>query len=581
MSFAIHLQPKQEQIYDLLAAVGPRVATIIGGGGAKGGGKSDGARSCALMLAGEFGAEYKGLTITIVRRTYKDLKKNHIDPLLRKHPELLPHYRAGDEEIRLGHARIVFMYAENEGDVKRKFLGGYESTYIIVDEAQQFSEQELMWISTAARWTDAKGIPEGLCKTLLLFNPGGPGSAYIKRVFWTRQYLDNETPHAYAFVHIFGWDNYEWFRGQVDIEEDPLDPDAVAFYEIEGKCVTCRGNRCCRYQIFITETSEGRKYNAFPESIRLGYLLGSFDKFSGQYYAEVWDERLCVLSMAQIVALKPYWWPIWLSSDYGMGHHWATYWFCIGKIGPDMALEVLGIGSPKRDAPIECRQCLGCQRCKNPSAWPLDIILCYHEFIGALRAPEYEVATQIIKHTPVADRSQVVRFVMGSDVNKTPRFSEHSILEMIEAVTAPAGLPRIQNANCGRDTRVVNARVLHEMLRRTVSMRSANPPQDRPGEALPLLLFAAECPRAIAAIPALVADEDNVEDVLKIDGETDDVYDALKYGTAEHARVKAMAPVEVRYQESIDSANTMQGKYMAHMQFVETERKRTKRGRRR
>lgn len=550
----IDLQPKQTKIYRLLSAIGPNVATIIGGGGAKGGGKSDGARGCALLMGAELGKVYPGLTITIVRRVFDDLKKNHIDPMLRKYPELMKYYNVGNREINLESFRIVFAYAETEEDVKRKFLGGYESAIIIVDEAQQFSEQELMYIQTACRWTNNKaGVPEGLCKLCLLFNPGGKGSSYIKRIFWTKHYIGEERPHSYAFCHIFGWDNYEWFRGQVGIGE-------TEFYAIPGKCMACDGSdRCCRFHIFVTQTSEGKKYNAFPESIRLGYLLGSFDKFAGQYFAEVWDERSCVLSQQEIVSLKPYWWPIWLSSDYGMGHSWATYWFCIGKIAPSMALEVLGIDTE----------------------WPLDIIICYHELIAELRASEHEVAGLIVKNTPIADRSQIVRFVMGSDVNQTPRFSEHSIVEMIEKVTAPAGFPKIRNANCGRDTRVVNARIIWEMLRRTTTLRLGKATKEKPDEnTLPLLFFSAECPRACAAIPSLVADEDNPEDVLKVHGEPDDIYDAVKYGTAEHAHVREVPPVEVRRSEAISKGTSSQSQYMNQLQFDAKEASAGRRGKR-
>lgn len=304
----IHLQPKQGQLYDLLAATGPNVATIIGGGGAKGGGKSDGARGCALLLAVELGKLYPGLVITIVRRTYGDLKKNHIDPFLRKYPELMKFYKADAEEINFGESKIVFMYAENDKDVKRKFLGGYESAIIIIDEAQQFSEEELQWITTAARWTDSSGggIPAGLCKTLMLFNPGGPGSTYIRRVFWLKLYVGEEKPHKYAFIHIFGFDNYEWFRGQVELGQ-------ADFYRIRGKCSDVNEecvprSNCCRFQIFIIQTEEGQKYNAYPASMRSGYLLGSFESFAGQYFSGVWYEKKHVLSSALVDDLVQYWW---------------------------------------------------------------------------------------------------------------------------------------------------------------------------------------------------------------------------------------------------------------------------------
>ena len=72
MPIEVHLQPKQELLYDLITATGPDVPTIIGGGGAKGGGKSRGTRSIILQLAGELGELYPGIVITVVRRVYRD-----------------------------------------------------------------------------------------------------------------------------------------------------------------------------------------------------------------------------------------------------------------------------------------------------------------------------------------------------------------------------------------------------------------------------------------------------------------------------------------------------------------------------
>src|SRR5689334_20401649 len=113
----IHLQPKQEMLLDMLMATGPKVSTIIGFGGAKGGGKSAGARSCALLLAAELGKKYPGLTITIVRRVSDDLKKNHIDELFSFYPELRQHYHVADKELIFpGAGRISFAYAETTDD---------------------------------------------------------------------------------------------------------------------------------------------------------------------------------------------------------------------------------------------------------------------------------------------------------------------------------------------------------------------------------------------------------------------------------------------------------------------------------
>ena len=139
----------------------------------KGGmGKSAGARNMAILLCSTLGDKYPGLTVTIVRRVAKDLRDNHIDPLLRDYPELFPYWRATPHDLVLPNkSRIIFRSVETKEDVKRAFLGGFESTFIFVDEAQQFDQEELQYIQAAARWTGKKGIPEGLCKDAAAIQP--------------------------------------------------------------------------------------------------------------------------------------------------------------------------------------------------------------------------------------------------------------------------------------------------------------------------------------------------------------------------------------------------------------------------
>src|ERR1035441_2701883 len=146
----IRLQPKQRQTLNLIKQTGKQCATILGIGGAKGGGKSKMIRDISVILAGELGAQYPNITITIVRRVARDLRDNHIDRLFNEYPELFQYWRASDLELRLPGAKIAARSEENEEDVKRIFLGGYESAIILVDEAQQFQQKELQWIQAAA-----------------------------------------------------------------------------------------------------------------------------------------------------------------------------------------------------------------------------------------------------------------------------------------------------------------------------------------------------------------------------------------------------------------------------------------------
>lgn len=541
----IHLQPKQWKLLNLLQATGKRVPTIIGGGGAKGGGKSAGARNIAILLASLLGDKYKGLVITVVRRVAADLRDNHINPLFKAYPELLKYWRAGDHDLVMPNgARIIFRSAETHDDVKRKFLGGFESAIIIVDEAQQFTQEELQWIQAAARWTDGKGIPEGLCKLLLLFNPGGPGSPYIRRIFWTHEYEPNENAKDYAFVHVFGWDNYEWFRGQVDLTEEE-------FYKIPGVCNEGNGGdgcRCCRFHMFISQTSEGRKYNAFPASIRAGYLLGSFDNFEGQYFAGAWDGSLCVISHPLAESLRQPWWTHWMSMDWGWSgpprpHYSVNLWWAIGKLAPSVLMEKLGI----------------------VSEYPLDVIIIYRARHACL-TPEEQWAQQIVDATPEKERRVIARHFVDGAVFSTDRRSANTTADLMRPALAQAELPTLEPAD---KDRIGGWRQLYNALVRTCNARRSAVREDLDG---PLLLVSAEVPGLIKGLPMLICDEDRPEDVLKTEAIEDDYADCARYGYKSMLEAQWQAPRDIRAKQVYDSiqgngADVMTARHMAMIKF--------------
>ncbi len=533
----IHLQPKQEQLYNWLAATGKGTSTIIGFGGAKGGGKSAGVRNCALRLLGELGQIYPGLTITIVRRVFDDLKKNHIDPLFRDYPELHQYYRAGDKELVLpGIGRLVFAYAETADDVKRKFLGGYESTFILIDEAQQFTQEELQWISTAARWTGTRGIPEGLCKTVLLFNPGGIGSVYIRRIFWTCQYEGKEQPSNYKFLHVFGWDNYEWFRGQVDIDEPH-------FYGLESDQ---------RFQLFITQTSEGRKYDAFPESIRAGYLLGSFDHFEGQYFAGAWNESKGIMRPELVNELIQPWWTRWMSQDWGFGDHAAHYWFASGKVKPSDWMRHFG----------------------GETQYAMDVVIAYREHVISNRA-EADLATDIVAMTEQWERKEIRRFFLSQDAfgQRAKQGGGHTVGEQFQRVLNRYGLPAPETAD---QNRVMGWRFMYNAMRQA-NLIGTNVSQERALQG-PAFFVSAECPVAISSIPMAIRAEDDPDDVERVAGAIwEDSCDGLRYGLHSMLNPQSKAPRDVRAKEVYDSiqgedmGDVMTQRAMAMAQFKRDE----------
>ena len=281
---------------------------------------------------------------------------------------------------------------------------------------------------------------------------------------------------------------------------------------------------CCRFHLFVRETKEGQKYNAFPPSIRIGYLLGDFEHFEGQYFAGAWDEDRCTITAAQQQRLIPYWWPRWISHDWGFKHHGATFWWTAGKLGISELYETLGIVSER----------------------PLDVVICYREFIAQGLA-EPDMAHAIAARTPRPERERLTQFRAGQDVFADRRGIEHTIAEQMNAILGAEGFPAIQAASAAPGSRAQYARLMYNGFRRSSSMRSPSPPQR--SEETPLFLIGPDCPQLQAAIPTLICDENNPEDILKLETVQDDIYDGAKMGFGYYHDALGKAPVEVRRAE--------------------------------
>lgn len=558
----ITLQPKQRKVLDMILATGEDIPTKIGAGGSRGSSKSRLARDVALLVA----FSVPNIVVFLIRRNWGDLEENHVEKLKLERPELTRYYsgqrQAYEFPQELGGSRIAFKYGDTMKDIIQ-LARGPECYLEIVDQAEQFSEEELAQLNTPNRWPSATA---GAVKTLYLFNPGGVGTQYLRRVFYLRQYKDNERPCDFAFVQMYGFDNYEWFRNECP------EYDFESFYSLPGELPPCPlgvydskwlqgipDNH--RFKIFVTRTTEGRKMWGKPPSIRMGDLFGRFDAFSGQYFAGVWEEHLCVLPSSLVDQVVRPWWTCWMSGDRGFGHHSAIYWFCIGKLSPSEAWTYLNIDTD----------------------WPLDIIIVYRELV-AQRLAEEDLGREVVRLTPRAEREELRKWVMGSDTQITPRFAKHSIKEMIESVTEPAGMPSITKAQDGPGSRVVNARILYEMLRRTCVMRSENPPKEKPDpKTVPCLFISAECPQLISSFPLLMSDaqDGNPDDVKKTEEMEDDCYDGCKYGTAEYLSIRESPPREIRLREAMDRADSNTQKNINMLKFNHEEKQAQRRTRRR
>lgn len=545
------LQPKQMDIARHVWAEGENAPTKLGFGGPRAGGKSGGIRR--LMLGRRM--KLPGTVGFIVQRTFPKLYENHIVRFRQEWPEFNDVYNVQNKEYALPNgSRIAFKHCEHPHDVE-EFSRGPEAMDIFVEQAEQFTEKELQMLSTPNR---SPGAPMGRCKTGYFFNPGGPGTEYLRRIFWTRKFQKQETPEDFAFVRACGWDNFEWFRGQVPI-------DIHEFYAMPELCWLCDrdlktredGVRdCCRFQLFITSTTEGRKLNGLTPSLRMGELLGSFERFSGQYYAGVWDENTCVISPSEADRLIQPWWTRWVSTDWGFAHHCCHLWFASGKLSPDQFKKFFG----------------------QDAEWPVEVVVCYRELVTSETA-EDDLARQMVSMTPPSERPLIRDHWLSPDA-WAKRGSANTVADQFLPILRAAGLPGPDRAD---DDRVGGWRLLYQGFKQAGAFRSSKVTKEM-AQVGPMLLISANCPEVMGSVPLLIRDEDNLEDVLKTPSLADDVGDSLRYGYKSQIDPRSKAPRDARAKEVYDSfvgetAETMTNRALAMKKFAVEERKTTRVGR--
>jgi phage terminase large subunit len=212
------------------------------------------------------GINYAGISMLLIRRTYPELRDNHIRPLLSELSGVCTYSDTkkcfefpGGSTLRLG-------YLDNDSDLLR--YQGQEYDVVAIDEATQLTEYQFSIFGACVR-----GVNDFPKRIYLTCNPGGVGHAWVKRLFIDRDFRGGENPDDYLFIQALVTDN------DVLLERD------------------------AEYL--------GRLKSLSPK-LRDAWLYGRWDVFEGQFFSE-FDQETHVCAKRDVPSEGRY----FLAFDYG------------------------------------------------------------------------------------------------------------------------------------------------------------------------------------------------------------------------------------------------------------------------
>ncbi len=526
---AIRLQPKQQLFYDKLTTIG-EVPTVMGMGGSRGAAKSGAIRRIAITLA----CTYKEVKIFIVRRVLGDLLLNHVGEMSLEYPTVhkLYHPPSGGkrpEYVFPNNSKIILIYCEMRADVDR-LVKGQQAAWVLIDQAEQFAEDELVAFREINR---APGVPEGFCKIGYFFNTAqGIGAAYFRRIFHTKRWKENENPSTYYFMQVYGWDNYEWFRGQVPYTFEE-------FYSLSSEE---------RFSIFTRQTSQGRKQNELSKRKRDADLLGNFDSGGGLYFSEVWGEQCELREEVAELLIQP-WWTFWMAMHWGFGTHACHLWATTGLVSPSEWAALFG-GHPAKS---------------------IEVVIIYRELLEDPGKAEADLANKIIDLTPEDERRRISSFYLGSeslDVGK--KRGENTVDETMGAILGKHGLPTPIAAD---SSRVDGWRFMYTCLRQA-ALREQTEISLKSIQEGPVLFISKACPLCIENIPLAPPSKKDPNDIEIAAEEWSAITDAVRYLLKSKPAPKSRPPFAVRQRIALESHSDPTAKHMAALQFQEREAQR-------
>jgi hypothetical protein len=486
------------------------------------GGTGSSKSSDAMMeIVTDYLLRYPGCYALILRRTMDDLRMSNIPDFKHYVPECL--YKFNETLAIASFVNGSKLFFSHMTNFSQKDLEGYLSAsfpVIFIDECGAFPGEVWTFMQSRNRVNpqcqpDSQGhLPKptmlGAC------NPIGAHWGWYLSMF--REKKPEELPEgSRKDVHGRWWSPRTITAKPTNPEDWRLEYDP---FEWEYVHSTIMDNP----HMLAKDPDIVLRLNALPKGQREKLLDGYMDSLVGQYF-DCFDPSYDVINLREDpdAIIWQYWQPRWLGWDWGRAHWNAVFWFTKALV---------------RRAGGEYRE----------------KVVCYREYIDRGR-DQVEMAEVVERYTRMGlpgRGSNGER--IGTDY-RAAYFSHEKFTKQLEAEEQQAklskelmarGLVGLSKATRNRPAR---ATLTYNLFKRREMVITDN------------------CPEIIRAIPQCVRDEDNLEDVLKVDGKADDCYDGFSYGLfgqlGSHAK-----PQEEKDREKVLATTNPQDKFLTQFKLT-------------
>lgn len=420
---------------------------------------------------------WDGCHALFLRKSLQELKKSSILDLLEFVPRDLFDWNATDfvATFKATGSKLFFGYLANfsETDLAQYLSAAFP--VIVLDECGQLSGEAWQFMQSRNRVNrECRPNERGEFPRPVMLgctNPVGPFWGYYKDVFVKKKPF-NPDPGAKKAKDGSWWIQRD---GQWICIYNPADYDFIHSTILDNPHLMRR------------DPDLIRKLSALPKDKRDKFLYGELDAISGQFY-DCWEPGAHVMTMARArtdIIWQP-WQPRWLGWDWGRAHWNYVSWQTLALV-------------------------------KSASGGHKLKVVVYREYLD--RGKEYkELAANVAQMTQGGLPSESDEIRASSRELGAIYFSHEKFGAGMEAETPAMKLTRelskyaLPSCRRGTTNRIGRANLLYDML-------------------LSCGIVILECcPELIDALPQLVRDEKQIEDVLKLNTKADDVYDGSTLG---------------------------------------------------